>query len=71
MSPEKTDKHTQMSLTDEDIIQSLFYSNTVLVPAAIDPHGRYAPMLHALLCDYRALTSLTVFDPDKPVATYM
>ena len=68
--PGKTDMYTQMSLTGKDVIQSLNDKGLILIPASIDPHGKWGPMFDTLLVGYRANTSL-LLNHNKQAAAAM
>ena len=66
----KADMYTQLSLTGKDVIQSLVDKNIALIPAAIDPHGKWGPMFDSLLTGYRAITP-HIFNQENQAAATM
>ena len=52
----KADMYTQISSTGKEVIQSLNNKDIILIPAAVDPHGKWGPMLDSLLVSYRTNT---------------
>ena len=66
----KTDKITGTITTGDTIIGDLLDRNMILIPIAIDPFGRFGPILQAFLYNTQPTTPIT-FTPTKPNATTM
>ena len=47
--PGKSDQYTEMLHTGKDIIQSILDNATILIPAVINPQGRWGGMFHTFL----------------------
>ena len=69
LRPGKADLYMQMSLTGKDVIRSLNDKGIVLIPAAIDPHGKWGPMFDSLLTGYRAITPHIFNQKNQAAAT--
>lgn len=66
----KTDPSTGTITIGDTVIGDLHNRNMVLIPMAIDPHGRFGPLLQTFLFDGDPTTPLS-FTPSKPNATLM
>ena len=66
----KTDPTTGIITVGDTIIGELLTRNMVLIPLAIDPHGRFGPLLQTFLFDTEPATPIS-FTTNKPNATSM
>jgi hypothetical protein len=66
----KTNKITGTTTTGDTVIGDLLERNMILIPIAIDPFGRFGPILQTFLYDTQPTNPIT-FTPTKPNATSM
>jgi hypothetical protein len=66
----KTDPTTGTITVGDTLIGDLLTHNMVLIPLAIDPHGRFGPLLQTFLFDTEPTIPIT-FTTNKPNATLM
>jgi hypothetical protein len=66
----KTDKITGTTTTGDNVFGDLLDRNMTLIPIAIDPFGRFGPILQTFLYDTQPTNPIT-FTSTKPNATTM
>jgi hypothetical protein len=66
----KTDQTTGTMTIGDTVIGDLHTRNMLLIPLALDPHGRFGPLLQTFLFDTNPTTPIS-FAPTKPNATLM